>query len=232
MANRLAHDVRQGAHARKVMDSYQSWFGEGPELSVLLLLGLFDRPADEKAIGALLKPPAIRGLTESLTGLSPSEWRTILARLRRARLLAPEDPHQPGQLDTHPLVREYFGDQLRNRLSEAWRECNRRLYDHYRALAQPLPESIREMEPLFLAVIYGCQAGLLRDTLHEVYLPRIQRGNASFAANVLGVRGALLSALAAFFEQGRWGTFTQTEVEGQRLMAEDQLSFLPKRAYI
>jgi hypothetical protein len=24
------------------------------------------------------------------------------------------------------------------------------------------------MEPLFLAVIYGCQAGLFRDTLHEV----------------------------------------------------------------
>jgi serine/threonine protein kinase len=226
VAKRLAHDVRQGAHARKVMDSYQSWFGEGPELSVLLLLGLFDRPADEKAIGALLKPPVIRGLTESLTGLSPSEWRTILARLRRARLVALEDTHQPGQLDTHPLVREYFGDQLRNRLSEAWRECNRRLYDHYRALAQPLPESIREMEPLFLAVMYGCQAGLLRDTLHEVYLPRIQRGNTSFAANVLGVRGALLSALAAFFEQGCWGIFTQTGVGGQRLMAEDQLFIL------
>jgi hypothetical protein len=29
---RLAHDVRQGAHARKVMESYQTWFGEGPEL--------------------------------------------------------------------------------------------------------------------------------------------------------------------------------------------------------
>jgi hypothetical protein len=226
VSERLARDVRQGAHARKVMDSYQSWFGEGPELSVLLLLGLFDRPADEKAIGALLKSPAIRGLTESLTGLNPSEWRTILARLRRARLLSPEDPHQPGQVDTHPLVREHFGDQLRNRLAEAWREGNRRLYDHYRALAPPLPESIREMEPLFLTVIYGCQAGLLRDTLHEVYLPRIQRGNSSFAANVLGVRGALLSALAAFFEQGRWGTFVQTGVEGQHLMAEDQLFIL------
>jgi hypothetical protein len=226
VANRLAHDVRQGAHARKVMDSYQSWFGEGPELSLLLLLGLFDRPADEKAIDALLKPPAIRGLTESLTGLSPSEWRTVLARLRRARLLAPEDPHQPGQLDTHPLVREYFGDQLRNRLSNGWRECNRRLYDHYRALAPPLPESIREMEPLFLAVICGCQAGLLRDALHEVYLPRIQRGNASFAANVLGVRGALLSALAHFFEQGRWGAFAQTGIDEQRLTAEDQLFIL------
>ena len=56
---RLAHDVRQGVHARKVMESYQTWFGEGPELSVLRMLGLFDRPADEKALGALLKPPAI-----------------------------------------------------------------------------------------------------------------------------------------------------------------------------
>ena len=93
VSERLSHDVRQGAHARKVMESYQTWFGEGPELSVLRMLGLFDRPADEKALEALLKPPAIPGLTESLTDLSPSEWRTILARLRRARLLAGEDPH-------------------------------------------------------------------------------------------------------------------------------------------
>ena len=41
---RLARDVRQGVHARKVMESYQTWFGEGPELSVLRMLGLFDRP--------------------------------------------------------------------------------------------------------------------------------------------------------------------------------------------
>ena len=88
VSERLSHDVRQGVHARKVMESYQTWFGEGPELSVLRMLGLFDRPADEKALGVLLKSPAIPGLTESLMDLSPSEWRTILARLRRARLLA------------------------------------------------------------------------------------------------------------------------------------------------
>ena len=65
----LAHDVREGGHARNVMESYQTWFGEGPELSVLRILGLFDRPADEKALEALLTPPALRGLTESLTNL-------------------------------------------------------------------------------------------------------------------------------------------------------------------
>jgi hypothetical protein len=93
---RLAHDVRQGVHARKVMESYQTWVGEGPELAVLRMLGLFDRPADEKALEALLKPPAILCLTESLTDLRPAEWQTILARLRRGRLLAGEDPHNLG----------------------------------------------------------------------------------------------------------------------------------------
>jgi hypothetical protein len=69
---------------------------------VLRILGLFDRPADEKALGVLLKPPVILGLTESLTSLSQIEWRTILARLRRARLIAGEDPLDPGQVDTSP----------------------------------------------------------------------------------------------------------------------------------
>jgi hypothetical protein len=226
VSTRLAHDVRQGVHARKVMESYQTWFGEGPELSVLRMLGLFDRPADEKAFGALLRFPAIQGLTESLSDLGPTEWRTVLARLRRARLLAAEDPHNPRHLDTHPLVREYFGEQLQSQRTEAWRECYRRLCDYYRALAPQLPDSFREMEPLFLAVICGCNAGLFREVLHEVYIPRIQRGDISFAAKVLGARGALLSVLAHFFEQGRWGFPVEMGLEGQILTAEDQLFVL------
>ena len=184
----LAHDLRQGAHARKVMESYQTWLGEGPELAILRILGLFDRPADEQTLGALLKSPSIPCLTESLTDLRSTEWQTILAKLRRARLLAGEDSHNPGPLDTHPLVREYFGEQLRSQLTDAWKECNRRLFHYYRTLAPQLPNSFREMEPLFSAVIYGCNAGLFREALHEVYIPRIQRGNAYFAAKVLGAQ--------------------------------------------
>jgi hypothetical protein len=188
-----------------------NWFGEGPELSVLRMLGLFDRPAVEKALGALLKPPAIRDLTESLTDFSPTEWRTLLAKLRRAKLIAGEDPHHPGDFDTHPLVREYFGEQLQSQRTETWKECNRRLYDYYRTLAPHLPDSFKEMEPLFLAVICGCNAGLFREALHEVYIPRIQRGDASFAADFLGARGALLSVLASFFEHGHWGSPVATK---------------------
>ena len=226
VSSRLAHDLRQGAHARKVMESYQTWFGEGPELSVLRILGLFDRPADEKAFESLRKPPVIPGLTESLTDLRPTQWQTILAKLRRARLLAREDPHNPGQLDTHPLVREYFGEQLRSLQTVAWKESNRRLYHYYRTLAPQLPNSFREMEPLFSAVICGCNAELYREALHEVYIPRIQRENVYFAANVLGATGPLLSVLVHFFEHVRWGSPVETGVEEQSLTAEDQLFIL------
>jgi tetratricopeptide (TPR) repeat protein len=67
---------------------------------------------------------------------------------------------------------------------------------------------------------------LFREALHEVYIPRIQRHSASFAANVLGARGALLSVLVHFFEHGRWGSHVELGVGGQSLPAEDQLFIL------
>ena len=161
-----------------------------------------------------------------MTDLSPTEWRTILAKLRRARLLAGEDPHNPGQLDTHPLIREYFGEQLRGQRSEAWKECNRRLFHYYRALAPQLPNTFKEMEPLFSAVVCGCNAGLFREALHDVYIPRIQRGNTCFAAKVLGATAPLITVLVHFFEDARWRSLVQTAIEGQSLTMEDQLFIL------
>jgi tetratricopeptide (TPR) repeat protein len=86
------------------------------------------------------------------------------------------------------------------------------------------------MEPLFSAVICGCNAGLFREALHEVYIPRIQRRDAHFAARVLGAIGPLLSVLVHFFEHGRWGSLVETSIEGQSLTAEDQLFILMQAA--
>ena len=46
---------------------------------------------------------------------------------------------QSGLVDTHPLVREYYGEQLRGQRSDAWKECNKRLFNYYRTLAPQLP---------------------------------------------------------------------------------------------
>ncbi len=196
----LEEEMRHGGHARRVMASYEKWFGAGPELAVLRMLGLFNRPADGPAVAVLSAPPAIPGLTDRLQDLSERDWRLVLAKLRRAGLLAEKDPAQPDILDGHPLVREHFGQRLRQEQSEAWREGNNRLYEHLKAVAPELPDTIEEMAPLYAAVAHGCQALRYQETYDEVYRRRICRGNEYFNSNKLGAIAAELSVLAGFFE--------------------------------
>ena len=216
-----------GSQAERVMAAYEAWFGEGPELELLRLLGLFDRPADARALAAMRAPPAIAGLTDTLHRLPTPRWRQLVAQLRRAGLVAQEDPAHPGELDVHPLVREHFREQTRLDRPAAWREGNGRLYEHFRAAARPLPDTLPEMEPLFQAVVHGCEAGRHRDALHDVYLPRIMRGEEAYAARRLGASGALVSALAHFCHEGDWARpVDPAPPEVQGLEPADQLEVL------
>jgi tetratricopeptide (TPR) repeat protein len=195
----LKEDEERGGHAQRVMASYERWFNEGPELAVLRMLGLFDRPANEGAIAALREAPGIPGLTDTLQNLSNEDWRRTLIRLRSARLIADEDPKQPNMLDAHPLVREHFKQQLKRQLPDVWREGNNRLYEHLKSTTKEFPDTIEEMTPLFAAVAHGCEAGRYQETLDEVYYRRTRRGNEYFSVQKLGAYGADLAALTSFF---------------------------------
>jgi tetratricopeptide (TPR) repeat protein len=196
----LEGDVRYGGHAQKVMASYEKWFGEGPELATLRMLGLFNRPADEGAIAALRAAPTIPGLTDTLQGLSEPDWQKVLSKLRRAKLLAVQNPNQPGTLDTHPLVREHFGNQLKQTRPDAWREGNNRLYEHLKRTTKEFPDTLQEMAPLYTAIAHGCEAGRHQEALDEIYSRRVQRGKVAFSTHNLGALGAELAALSGFFD--------------------------------
>src|SRR3954449_6521540 len=71
---RLEQDERFGGQARRVIESYESWFGAGPEVSVLRMLGLFDRPAEPDAIAILLAAPGIDSLTDRLQDIGERGW--------------------------------------------------------------------------------------------------------------------------------------------------------------
>lgn len=193
----LEADERQGGHARRVMESYERWFGEGPERGVLHLLGLFNRPADREAVEALRAEPAIQGLTEPLQNLAESDWNAALARLRRARLLADVDASKPGTLDAHPLIREHFGEKLKIKNPMAWREAHGRLYQYYKETSQEYPETLESTIPLYAAVTHGCEAGLHQKALHEVWQARIMKAEKFFT--ITQKLGADLGALAGFF---------------------------------
>ncbi len=190
----------KGKHPRRVMAAFEQRFGDGPEVELLLMLGLFDRPAKAEEIAALRAAPPIPDLTEHIQGLSEADWLRLLDKLRRVKLIAPESSHRPDTLDAHPLVREHFGQKLQQEHPDAWREGNNRLYEHLKAATKELPDTIEEMAPLYAAVAHGCQAGRHQEALDVVYGRRIKRWNEHFSTKKLGAFGADLAALSGFFD--------------------------------
>jgi hypothetical protein len=163
-------------HARRVMESYEKdWLAAQPILrAVMYIVGLFDRPISADCVRALRNEPAIKGLTDQIVKINDSEWRRAVGRLRELRLLAPPDPAALDALDAHPLVREWFGEQLKMTSNDAWQTAHGRLYEHLRdATAEGDSPSLQALAPLYQAVAHGCQAGRYRDTLKNVYIRRI-----------------------------------------------------------
>jgi tetratricopeptide (TPR) repeat protein len=195
---RLQDDERLGGHARRVMRAYEKWFGPGPELDMLHLLGLFDRPATRAALDVLRAQPAIAGLTDALASLGPIAWNRNIAKLKRARLVS--DPTDDlALLDAHPIVREYFGEKVRQNFADAWLEGHRRLYQHCRSLSTDKPSDFYEMMPVWEAVVHACDAGLHEEGL-ALYKERILQGNSYFSTYKLGAFGNEMTLLSRFFE--------------------------------
>jgi len=164
-------------------------------------MGLFNRPAPREAIARVVQAPAISGLTDRLAKLGEAEWLRLLHKLREVKLLAREYQHRPDTLDCHPLVREHFGEKLRQQNPAAWKEAHNRLYEYYKKLpAKHQPDTLEEMEPLFAAVAHGCQAGRYEEVAKEVYITRIRRGEENYTVAKLGAFGAELAVISNFFE--------------------------------
>ncbi len=196
----LTDERQQGAHAKRVLASYEIWLSGKPELDILRLMGLFDRPAERGAIEALRAKPTIEGLTDKIQDLSSADWEYAVSNLRDLRLLAAADEGSPDTLDCHPLLREHFGEQLHTSNPKAWREAHSQLYEYYKTHAKELPDTLEEMTPLFAAVAHGCQAGRHQDAFW-VYYGQIQRGgDVNYCCAQLGAVGADLAALSGFFD--------------------------------
>ncbi len=163
----------EGKHPRRLMAAFERRLGPGPEVELLRMLGLFNRPADKPSLEALRAAPPIPNLTEHIQKLSEADWLRVIEKLRRAKLIARASEHRADDLDAHPLVREHFGQQLKHNHPDAWREGNDRLYEHLKNTTKEFPDTVEEMAPLYAAVAHGCEAGRHQEALDEVYYRRI-----------------------------------------------------------
>jgi len=159
--------------------------------------------ADAACLAALRREP-IPGLTEPLDGLADDDWAFCLGGLEAARLLTVNRDATGAliALDTHPHLRAYFAQQLRETNAAAWRVAHRRLYEHLCASTpdQDAP-TLEDLQPLYQAVAHGCLAGMQQAACHEVYIARILRHGEYYSTRKLGAFGSDLGAVACFFEE-------------------------------
>jgi tetratricopeptide (TPR) repeat protein len=195
-------------HAKRVMESYEKeWLAGLPVLlAIMHMVGLFDRPASGDCLDALRATPSIDGLTDHIVGLDDSQWQRAITRLREVRLLAPPDSAASDEIDTHPLVREWFGERLRQTNEAAWKAANGRLYEHLRDTTQEgETPTLKTLTPLYQAIAHGCRAGKGQEALRDIYEARICRniGGAPvfYASATLCAFGSNLAAISWFFEE-------------------------------
>ncbi|MEN6490291.1 MAG: hypothetical protein ABFD66_15665 [Smithella sp.] len=204
----------QSGHAFRVMDAYVSSFensGKTVEdkakgrlaLAILRIMGLFDRPASADCLDALWKNRFIPGLTDPFRRISDAQRNKALTRLEVAKLLSinRDVAGRLISLDTHPLVREYFARQLREKNPAAWRAGHRRLFEHLmKTTYEGNKPTLEALQPLYQAVAHGCHAGRQGEAFEKVYKKRILRGYEGYSMFKLGAFGSDLGALVCFFE--------------------------------
>lgn len=215
-------------HVFNLMEAYEAWFrvevvwGQR-QLSVLRMMGLFDRVADAECLAALRRQPVIAGVSDGLPEIDDADWRTTLTKLSDHRLVFRD--RTTGDVDAHPLIREYFAHQLRTHHPDAYRAAHRRLYEHLCETTQEGDEpTLAELEPLYQAVWHGCPAGLQQEACDNVYFKRLCRYQEFYATNKLGAFGADLGAVACFFDF-RWSQVSPA------LSAADQAWLLNEAAF-
>ena len=198
----ITKEKRFGQHANRVISAYEEWFENKPELSILYILGLFNKPIDFDILDFLQENP-ITGLTDVLADLSSEDKKYAINNLYELGLLAkPNIEYLPDfVLDCHPLIREYFAEKLKQDNPNVWQEAHQLLYKYFREIPlKECPDTIEEMEPLFNAVRHGCIGGLHQKVFSEVYWKRIQRKENYFLIYNLGGLGIDLSIISHFFE--------------------------------
>ena len=205
-------------HAFKVMQAYEHWLEGTPELKLLYLLGLFDHPVGQDVLEVLWEAE-IPGLT---AGVDKRAW--LVARrdlISGFRMMSETPSPQPLSLtgrgakdnmfDCHPLIREYFGGQLKEKQEEVWRQAHTVLYEYYKGLPEKfwgkyLPGTFEETEPLFLAIVHGCAAGKYERVFEEDFIERIEQDKTIRLLEMVG-HNDVISILANFFTSP-WDTST------------------------
>ena len=217
---------------RQIIRSYQKWLRTTPEMELLRLTGFFSKLMIQRADLELLASsedlaPITQTLRESIidpddNGLNSRKLNEHLSRLKLGGLIFESTQTQKCSgteveatvYDVHPLLRNYFREQLAELTDGAsWQVGQSLLFDHYNSLVPGAASSKEEVRVLYEAIGYACEAERFADAF-DTYWRRVHRNEHAissdrdwysrpswYAREKLGLFAEDLSALGWFFER-------------------------------
>lgn len=142
-----------------------------PQKAFMQLLSAFRRPVAHHIIESIInqEETAKIDLFSSLSQLSLFELRSLANNLEKRGLISTErDRSGEWCHATHPIVREYFYQQL-SRNPDLKLKVNLRLRDFASKLSVPdNPQRLEDLTPLLDVVFYSCRAGLFDEAV-QIY---------------------------------------------------------------
>lgn len=182
-----------------------------PERALLSMISLSRLGLGRPALEALLAPPAIPGLTDTLLNSPPKAREARLAFAARrlcAMGLATRRDGDGDAVYTAPLlVRAVARARLAREAPDALGIAERRLFQVVKAGAVSHPACVSELSPVVAAIGHGAAgargAGALSKLFRNQLWDRVLRGERRYALARFGAFDAVGGALAAFFE-ARW----------------------------
>lgn len=166
------------------------WKHNQPEKIVMMYLSLFKRPAAYEELDVLIRNNEI-----SKELCSDSKLALTISNLQKIGLLL-----ENKELDTHALIREYFYLHFIKEYPEIFLKCNRILFYYYERTGIPAEvTTVEQLDPLYRAIYYGCQARLFDEAL-QILWKRIFREREFFSHRILGAVSNDFFAISQFFE--------------------------------
>lgn len=197
--NLLGDGNNEELKVRRIMKSYEEWYGNGQQIQILRILSLFDRPAKQDEIKYLLKEPIIRELTDKINYLETNKIGTLIRQLKRASLIIEYEIDSTNYLDTHPIIREYFSKKLLERFPVSFKEGHYKLYKYFSGCGKECAETVTQMNFWFRAVYHGCLAEKYEEVFECIYLPYMKQNEMIYDARLLGGNSTDLDAIGGFF---------------------------------
>lgn len=119
---------REGLQTRRILGVVENWLWETPELLLLYLISLLDRPVTQQELFTLLhsqrqpwfrrwlKPDETLQALSPLSGLSVRDFSKVQRHLYKLRLVSSSPA--TGALDVHSLLRVYFRERVKARFPD------------------------------------------------------------------------------------------------------------------